>query len=431
MKKRILIATLLSFVFVVSVFADITSDSALEYLKYLFSENYFAAYEMQNSEMRAQFNVDKMKELITNIKAQLGNFEKMYFLRQEEREGYKFNIFRADYKEYALILTVAVESETNKIAGFSFNPVRLIEYVPPKGVDLNKIEEKQVEFGKEPWKLKGSLTVPKDKANYPLVILVHGSGPNDRDETVGPNKPFLDIALGLASKGIAVLRYDKRTYTYKTSIDVKSITVKEEVIDDVISAVEFAKTLPKVTEIYLLGHSLGATLVPEIARSIKVDGIILLAPMVQKLSETMIEQLDYLVSLTPLSEEEKNQYQRTKDLLLKLKNHELDPSEQVLGATANYFYDLDRYDIVKTLSELDIPVLILQGKKDYQITVENNFDVLKQKLSNKSNISFKLYDGLDHLFMYTEGVSKPEDYEKLRNVDPKVIEDIANWVLAK
>jgi hypothetical protein len=372
-----------------------------------------------------------MKELITNIKAQLGNFEKMYFLRQEEREGYKFNIFRADYKEYALILTVAVESETNKIAGFSFNPVRLIEYVPPKGVDLNKIEEKQVEFGKEPWKLKGSLTVPKDKANYPLVILVHGSGPNDRDETVGPNKPFLDIALGLASKGIAVLRYDKRTYTYKTSIDVKSITVKEEVIDDVISAVEFAKTLPKVTEIYLLGHSLGATLVPEIARSIKVDGIILLAPMVQKLSETMIEQLDYLVSLTPLSEEEKNQYQRTKDLLLKLKNHELDPSEQVLGATANYFYDLDRYDIVKTLSELDIPVLILQGKKDYQITVENNFDVLKQKLSNKSNISFKLYDGLDHLFMYTEGVSKPEDYEKLRNVDPKVIEDIANWVLAK
>jgi len=432
MKNKSILVISMLLLLIASLFANNVSDIAMEYLKYLFNENYFAAYEMQTFEMRSQFNVDKMKELITNIKTQFGRFKKMYYLKQEEREGYIFNIFRADYEKYSLMLTVAVDPKTNKIAGFSLNPVQTFKYTPPEGIDLTKIVEKQVEFGKEPWKLKGSLTIPKDKKKYPLVILVHGSGPNDRDETIGPNKPFLDIALGLTNKGIAVLRYDKRTFIYKEKIDVGTLTVKEEVLDDVLSAIEFAKTLPEVSKIYLLGHSLGATLIPEIARiSNDVDGLILLAPMIQKLAVTMLEQLDYIASLTTLSDEEKEQYKKMKELLEKIEKHQLDPKERVFGASANYFYDLDKYDPVKTLKDLKIPVLILQGGKDYQVTVEKNFNVLKQELSNKPNITFKLYENLDHLFMYTEGISKPEDYEKQRNVDEDVINDIADWILAK
>lgn len=428
---------LLSFsIFILLIFglmfsAEDTNNLALNYLKELFNENYFAAYEMQDLEMKSQFNVDKMRELITNIKTQFGKFKSIYYIKREERNGYIFDIFRADYEKLSLLLTVAIDPKTSKISGFSFKPIQVVNYNPPKYADLNKIIEKQIEFGKEPWKLKGSLTIPKNKKKYPLVILVHGSGPSDRDETVGPNKPFLDIALGLTSKGIAVLRYDKRTFTYRDKLKVEDITVKEEVLDDVLSAIKFAKTLPEVSKIYVLGHSLGATLAPKIAQmSDDVNGIILMSPMVQKLAEALLDQLDYIVSFTTLNENQKKEFENTKQLLRKLINHQLDPQKQVFGATAKYFYDLDEYDIVGTLGGLKIPVLILQGKKDYQVTVEKNFNVLKEKLSNKKNISFKLYDNLDHFFMYTEGVSKPENYEKPRNIDEKVIKDIAQWVLA-
>ncbi|HEW92760.1 MAG TPA: DUF3887 domain-containing protein, partial [Thermotogaceae bacterium] len=108
MKNKSILVISMLLLLIASLFANNVSDIAMEYLKYLFNENYFAAYEMQTFEMRSQFNVDKMKELITNIKTQFGRFKKMYYLKQEEREGYIFNIFRADYEKYSLMLTVAV-----------------------------------------------------------------------------------------------------------------------------------------------------------------------------------------------------------------------------------------------------------------------------------------------------------------------------------
>jgi len=433
MMRKILLS-LCVFMLLISGFTlaeEKVSNLALNYLKELFNENYFVVYEMQDFEMKSQFNVDKMKKLVTDIKAQLGKLKSMYYISQEERAGYIINVFRADYEKLSLLLTVVVDPKTNKITGFSFKPVQVVNYKPPKYANLDKITEKQIEFGEEPWKLKGSLTIPKDKKKYPLIILVHGSGPLDRDETIGPNRPFLDLALGLTSKGIAVLRYDKRTFTYRDKISVEDTTVKEEIVDDVLSAIKFVKTISEVSKIYVLGHSLGATLAPKIAEISKdVNGIILMAPMVQKLAATMLDQLNYVVTFTTLSEEQKKELENTKQLLEKLINHQLDPQRQVFGATARYFYHLDEYDVVAAISKLKIPVLILQGKKDYQTTVEKNFKILKEELSDKKNIRFKLYENLDHLFMYTEGISKPEDYEKFRNVDEEVIEDIAQWILA-
>src|SRR5213596_1729423 len=102
---------------------------------------------------------------------------------------------------------------------------------------------------------------------FAAVLLVHGTGPNDRDETIGPNKPFRDLAGGLASRGIAVLRYDKRTKAYSAEYAKKgSISIREEVIDDALAAIAFLRSQPRIDKerIFVIGHSLGAILVPEI-----------------------------------------------------------------------------------------------------------------------------------------------------------------------
>ena len=108
-------------------------------------------------------------------------------------------------------------------------------------------------------------SLPNGVENAPVAILVHGSGPQDRDESFGPNRPFRDLAAGLATKGIAVLRYDKRTKRYPESFaDLKNPTVKEETVDDVSSAIEYLKYRPEIDgrRITVIGHSLGGMLAP-------------------------------------------------------------------------------------------------------------------------------------------------------------------------
>lgn len=133
-----------------------------------------------------------------------------------------------------------------------------------------RLEEKSVEISTDTFRLPGTLTLPKGGSRLPVLILVHGSGPNDRDETLGPNKLFRDIAWGLAEQGIAVLRYDKRTKVYGTAAYPQGVeaTFDNEVVDDVISAVRLVKSLPEIdsARVYVLGHSLGGMLVPRIAQ---------------------------------------------------------------------------------------------------------------------------------------------------------------------
>ena len=97
----------------------------------------------------------------------------------------------------------------------------------------DSFRERDVTIGGDEWKLPGTLTVPVGNGPFPAVLLVHGSGPNDRDETVGPNKVFKDLAEGLASRGVVVLRYEKRTRQYSSKTEaMDKFTVKEETVDD-------------------------------------------------------------------------------------------------------------------------------------------------------------------------------------------------------
>ena len=141
--------------------------------------------------------------------------------------------------------------------------------------------------------LPGLLTIPRNTTSFPIVILVHGSGPNDRDETIGPNKPLRDLAFGLASFGIASIRYDKRTLVYGEKIvsEGLKINLETEVLIDVTSAIRLAKSIDGVRDIYIIGHSLGSMLSPKIAsENNDVAGIVMMAGNARPLEDLIIEQ---------------------------------------------------------------------------------------------------------------------------------------------
>ena len=144
------------------------------------------------------------------------------------------------------------------------------QHTLPPYVDSEAFTEREVTVGRGEWSLPGTLSVPLQGDLHPAVVLVHGSGPNDRDETIGANKPFKDLALGLASKGVAVLRYEKRTLEHgsKMASLMEVLTPEEEVIEDALAAVSLLKETEGIDpdRIYVLGHSLGGTLAPRIAQ---------------------------------------------------------------------------------------------------------------------------------------------------------------------
>lgn len=296
--------------------------------------------------------------------------------------------------------------------------------------------EKEVLIHSASFQLPGTLTLPVKGSNFPIVILVHGSGPSDRDETVGPNKPFRDIAHGLAEKGIAVLRYEKRTKVYGAkSFPNDSVTIDAEATDDALAAIDLASTIKEVNSnrIYVLGHSMGGMLAPRIAeRSRKpLSGIILLAANARGLEDLIVEQMEYLASLSPLSEIANAQMEEIKKRVANIKklgSADFDSSIQSpFNLPLKYWSSLKQYNQLNVAKHLDIPMLILQGERDYQVTMVD-FEMWRSALSAKKKVQCKSYPTLNHLLQAGTVKSTPQEYLKVSPVDSCVINDLVTFI---
>jgi dienelactone hydrolase len=292
---------------------------------------------------------------------------------------------------------------------------------PPPYADRGKFHTEEVTIGT--FKLSGTLTIPNGKGPFPAVVLIHGSGPNDRDETVGANHPFADIAEGLASRGIVALRYDKRTYAYQT-FDPPVTTVDAEVIEDGVAAVQLLRARHEVAQdrIFIIGHSLGAMLAPEIAKKASpVGGIVMLAPSGRKLPQLIVEQTRFLGQASPGQLVE---IERQAD---ELSAHKMPPAQNFFGEPASYYYDLDARDEVAIARSLDLPILILHGSRDFHAVDEDIRD-WQAGLKGDAKVQVKTLSGLNHLLIAGAGKPTPAEYSAPGHVDAAVIGTIASFI---
>jgi hypothetical protein len=289
--------------------------------------------------------------------------------------------------------------------------------------------ERDVTVGNDEWKLPGTLTVPAGAGPFPAVVLVAGSGPVDRDESVGPNKVFRDLAEGLASHGVVVLRYEKRARQYQAKFAaMQDMTALDETIDDATAAAALLRTQPEVDakRIFVLGYGLAGNLAPRIADADgKLAGLVIFAGNVTPLEDAIVEQSQYL-GVAP-GDLQLRRAEAAKVKSLTPGDEDAPPiSVGSLTAPPSYWLDLKRYDPAAAARKLTIPVLILQGERDYQVTMKD-FGLWKSALGKSKNVTFKSYPALNHLFIAGEGKSLPAEYAKPGHVAPEVIDDIAKF----
>ncbi|MBV9742885.1 MAG: alpha/beta fold hydrolase [Acidobacteriia bacterium] len=306
----------------------------------------------------------------------------------------------------------------------------------PAYSDPRKFTEREVTIGSDEWKLPGTLTVPAGKGPFPAVVLVHGPGPNDRDESIYSNRIFRDLAEGLSSRGIAVLRYDKRSLVYGKQMGGQDYTLAQETTDDALRAIAVVRMQPEVAaaRVYVLGHSLGGYAAPRIAaRDGKLAGLIFLAANARPIEDVALDQNDYVAHLNG---EPTAQVQQRLDALkaevAKVKGIQPGSSvpQMVMGLPGVYLLDLKDYDPAIQAKQLTIPLLFLQGDRDFQVTAKD-FSKWKSALEGRSNVTFHEYVALNHLFISGEGKPAPAEYLKAGNVDSAVIADISAFITAR
>lgn len=387
---------------------------------------------------------DKLETMWTKqLPAQLGAFKKQAASRRDQLHGYEIVLVTCEFDKVILDARVVFD-KSGKIAGFGFVPTAPpVKYEPPAYADPEKFVESEIIVGSGIWQLPGTLTMPKGDGPFPAIVLVHGSGPNNRDEELGANKPFKDLAWGLASRGIAVLRYDKRSKVFGTKIlaDPKleaTMTVKDETIDDAMAAAALLKKTKRIDgkRVFILGHSLGGFLMPRMAKaaaSLDIAGFISMAGLTRPLEDTILRQMNYLYGLAggAVSEDDKKKLQEIKDAVSEVKaltDADASSTKKLLGAMPAYWLDLRGYDPLGMAKTVAKPMLILQGGRDYQVTTED-FENWKAALGSRKDVEFHLYPKLNHLFYEGEGVLTPLEYvQKHGSVAPYVVEDIAAWI---
>ena len=438
MRNRLILFLMLAFAGVVAKAQDTTRCKSLSYdvIRMFQTSQTDSIYDLFDKKMKSALSKDKLK-MIWPAFISDDDFVKIDNRRIRSYQGYLLTETNLVFTKKTYTMRLAFDKETH-IAGMFFVPVRTANLRDKKqNVQSPYYREEAVTVKSGLIQLPGTLCVPKGSKHFPIVVFVHGSGPNDRDETIGPNKIFADIAHELAKKGIASLRYDKRTYVIKTTGDtnIPHSGFYDVVIEDAVSALRLAlRTVPEGDRVFLLGHSLGAWLAPEIAGRVpQVAGVIMMAAPAKPLEDIVLEQFKYLYKRNGYTCTERKEIHKLKKKVRNVKKidrylaEKTVPELPLVNDTA-FWRDAFHYNALKAAGKITTPILILQGGRDYQVTPDN-FELWKQTYGNKKNFEFIFYDNLNHIFHEGEGKSYPEEYNNAGVIPAKVMSDITTWIL--
>ena len=297
-------------------------------------------------------------------------------------------------------------------------------------------------------RLAATLTIPKGKGPFPAVLLIPGSGPQDRNETVFGHHPFLVLADYLTRKGIVVLRADDRGVGKSGGGMATSTTA--DFATDAEAGLAYLKTRAEVNprKMGLLGHSEGGVIAPMVAaRNPDVAFIVMLAGPGVPGDQVIVEQVRMAARLSGASEDQANTAAGMERDLLDAVKQEKDPAaleaklkqkfgpaipdDQLKGLISPWYRYFVTYDPAPALAQVKVPVLALNGEKDTQVSAKINLPVIRKTLEASGNKDFEVVEmpGLNHLFQTakTGGVGEYEQIEE--TMSPAVLEKIAGWIL--
>ncbi len=401
-----------------------------------------AAEKLLEPDVAKNVTADALQKMWTARAGALGAYQGSDEAKAYPEEGKDRVVVIAKLAGGTVRLVMRLGTGKALIGGLHVDPGEpTVAYAAPAYVDATEFACASAEIGVGPLALPGTFCAPKGAGPWPLVIFVHGSGGGDRDDALaGGARPFRDLAEGLASRGIASLRFDKRTHgenVLALRMKIADLTVKEEYLDDFAAAVTTAAALPGVDakRIFVAGHSEGGWLTPmllqlhpEVAGGITLAGNArpfgtIIPAQVRAMSLANDGKIDPMEQLAIDGEEAKAK--RAMDPKL---SPDTPPAELPLGVAPKYWLSLQRYDAPAVADALDRPLLILQGARDYQVTADDDLALWKKALAGKANVDTKLYPKLNHAFFAGEGPITPAEYGKLGHVDAEVVDDMAAWI---
>ena len=301
------------------------------------------------------------------------------------------------------------------------------------------MKSEKIVVGKQ-YPLNGLLTLPDNTdEKVPAVVLVHGSGASNMDEKVMKLTPFKDLAEGLAEKGIASVRYDKRTYAHAAKMmKEKALTVKEETIEDAILAAELLRNDERIDHdrIFIIGHSMGGMLAPRIdAEGGNFRGMILMAGTPVKMEDIVLRQLKQAGNSNSLMKwivnlEYKIFAKKFKGLY-QMSDAEAMKKKYAGNVSLYYFKEMGLKTADQYLTENSKPVLIMQGGMDFQVLADDDFRKFKELLKDRENTVYKYYPELNHVFVkgiYNDILKASKEYSVEQHIPEEVIQDIADFI---
>ena len=407
-------------------------ETAAEILNQVLAGEFAQIEASYNTTLAAQLPAGALHTAWEQIAPTLGDFQQILSADTLSQNGYTSVTLLCQFTLRGLNASFSFDRE-GKLAGIGFTYAALTQ--PDESGD--GFHETSITIGEGDLSLNGKLTLPAESdGKVPVVILIQGSGSTDMDETIGAgNKPFRDLAHGLAKQGIATIRYDKRYYAhpeYAASLSPEKMTIEDEVLDDLSLAIAFAQQDERLdsARIYMLGHSLGGMLAPKAAQDHpELRGIISMAGSPRTLEEILYDQNIAALEAAGKpagSEETIAQLRNQVEKISRLDGSDL--TTTYFGMPAAYWVSLHDANGGKIAPSLTLPFLILQGDADFQVYPDKDYAAWQELLAGKDNVTFRLYAGLNHLMMPTNGRTDATEYNIPAHVDQQVIDDIAAWI---